>query len=40
MEDDEEASAEDVLEELPTDEPEEEAPADERPYVTQARSRH
>ncbi len=39
MEDDEEASAEDVLEELPADEPEEEEPADERPYVTQARSR-
>jgi hypothetical protein len=39
MEDDEEASAEDVLEELSEDEPVEEEPADERTYVTQARSR-
>ena len=39
MEDDEEASAEDVLEEVPADEPAEEDLADERPYVTQARSR-
>jgi uncharacterized protein (TIRG00374 family) len=39
IEDDEEASAEDVLEDFSEDEPAEEEPADERPYVTQARSR-
>ena len=38
MEDDEETSAEDVLEDLPEDEPVEEEPADERTYVTQGRS--